>query len=657
MRFKRLKLIILAITVCATIYLLFEMNALSPVIMKLLEDKESNDIKWVDFDITYDAMKAAMNADIESYEQETHVNWVDTLAYLGARYGGNFSSYKAKDLNEFVEKVKNGEEVSDITADMKYFDYYRRAYGAVLNGFLGEYTLDGNTLYGLKAFCPIADGYWYNDYDDFGAGRTYGYNRKHFGHDLMISTGTPIIAIESGTVEIMGWNQYGGWRIGIRSFDGQRYYYYAHLRKDHPYNDRLSEGKVVMAGDVIGYSGQTGYSIKENVNNIDTPHLHVGIQLIFDEDKKDDPNQIWVDMYALTRLLSSHKSEVAKKEKSDGSTEYYSIHTFTEENYYGSSYLKESAEKLIKSNIFLENIVLSDTRLSSVKPSDDSTNASDGDTGGAGTDKAVSSMNIVSSSGSPESISVSEEDSICVPIIMYHGLIKDRKLQTAYFIHPDKFEQDLKYLKDHGYTTILMADLINYVENGIALPQNPVVLTFDDGYYNNYYYAYPLLQKYDMKAVISIIGSFTDRFSLVKESSVSYSHITWVMINDMIASGNIEIQNHSYDLHSYNKGRKGVMKKSSESGDQYTAFLKADVGKLQQRISDMTGKSPDVFAYPYGFFSAESDNILRDMGFKSTLGCTEGLNYITRDTDCLFKLKRYLRDTNTSVEYILNNHK
>ena len=109
----------------------------------------------------------------------------------------------------------------------------------------------------------------------------------------MISTGTPIIAVESGIVEAVGWNQYGGWRIGIRSYDGLRYYYYAHLRKDHPYNDRLYEGMTVTAGDVIGYSGQTGYSIKENVNNIDTPHLHYGMQLIFDEAEKDSPNQIW----------------------------------------------------------------------------------------------------------------------------------------------------------------------------------------------------------------------------------------------------------------------------------------------------------------------------------------------------------------------------
>ena len=103
---------------------------------------------------------------------------------------------------------------------------------------------------------------------------------------------------------------------GIRSFDKKRYYYYAHLRKDHPYRIDLYEGKAVKAGDVIGYSGRTGYSKKENVNNIDTPHLHVGMQLIFDERLKDNPNQIWIDMYALCKLLTKNKSQVyIKKQK------------------------------------------------------------------------------------------------------------------------------------------------------------------------------------------------------------------------------------------------------------------------------------------------------------------------------------------------------
>ena len=82
------------------------------------------------------------------------------------------------------------------------------------------------------------------------------YQRRHLGHDMMGQVGTPVIAMESGRVEALGWNQYGGWRIGIRSLDGKRYYYYAHLRKNYPYQSGLAVGSLVTAGDVIGYLGR-----------------------------------------------------------------------------------------------------------------------------------------------------------------------------------------------------------------------------------------------------------------------------------------------------------------------------------------------------------------------------------------------------------------
>jgi len=143
-------------------------------------------------------------------------------------------------------------------------------------------------------------------------GRDYGYKRTHLGHDMMGNLGTPIIAVESGIVEALGWNRYGGWRVGIRSFDTKRYYYYAHLKKDNPYVKNLVEGQIIKAGDVIGYLGRTGYSIEENVNNIEINHLHFGMQLIFDEVQKDGINQIWINVYPITQLLSKNRTKVKK---------------------------------------------------------------------------------------------------------------------------------------------------------------------------------------------------------------------------------------------------------------------------------------------------------------------------------------------------------
>lgn len=284
-------------------------------------------IKWVDFNVSYDALCLAYEWDVNTWGEEVHIDWVEMLAYLAARYGGDFSSNDknlAKDVAKLAEQlIEEGVTMEELTKDMQYYAYYKEAYGAVLGGMVGEYEIEeadenGNKVwkrvYGLKAFSPIARGFEYTHYADFGSNRSYGYQRPHLGHDMMGQIGTPIIAVESGYVEAIGWNQYGGWRIGIRSFDGRRYYYYAHMRQNYPYAEGIAEGSVVTAGDVIGYMGHTGYSATENVNNIEVIHLHWGMQLIFDESQKDGSNQIWIDVYPLTQFLYKHRSEVEKVE-------------------------------------------------------------------------------------------------------------------------------------------------------------------------------------------------------------------------------------------------------------------------------------------------------------------------------------------------------
>ena len=272
-------------------------------------------IKWVDFGVTSEILSAALKCDIATYESSragngSHADFMTLIALAASRSGGDFSKVRSSDIKAYSDRLVAGEKPEEISTS-KNLAYYLEAYGAALGGFVGEYAVkNGQGLekrYGLKVFSPIAAGYYYSDFDDFGTARSYGYRRPHLGHDMMGSVGTPIIAVESGYVEACGWNQYGGWRIGIRSFDGKRYYYYAHLRKGHPYND-IYEGKQVSAGEVIGYLGMTGYSAKEDTNNIDTPHLHFGVELIFDESQKDGWSQIWIDLYEYTKFLSKYRA-------------------------------------------------------------------------------------------------------------------------------------------------------------------------------------------------------------------------------------------------------------------------------------------------------------------------------------------------------------
>ena len=287
-----------------------------------IENSSNEDyIKWVDFKITYEALDKTSKLDINSHNSDSNIkyNWIELLAYLACKNGGNFKNFKQNDLTKLINQLDSGSSMEDLTKNMKYYSYYYESYSAVLGEFIGNYSIEvddenGTThfenKYGIKAFLPIAKNYSFSHYDDFGASRSYGFKRTHLGNDLMGSIGTPIIAVESGVIEHLGWNQYGGWRIGIRSFDGKRYYYYAHLRKNHPFASGLYEGATVTAGDVIGYLGMTGYSTKENVNNINIPHLHFGMQLIFDESQVDGNNEIWIDVYNIVEFLKKNTSSV-----------------------------------------------------------------------------------------------------------------------------------------------------------------------------------------------------------------------------------------------------------------------------------------------------------------------------------------------------------
>lgn len=271
-------------------------------------------IRWVDFQVPSESLKYAMNVDIQTKEEEKHISWIDILALAGCRTGGRCDLNAVKKAAADLKGDQAPEELLDNL--YRYYDYYHDAYDAVLGGFLGSFSIekDGENIpvYGLKAFSPIAAGYHYVHSDDFGVSRSFGFQRKHLGHDMMGSLGTPIVAVEGGVVEAIGWNRYGGWRIGIRSFDSRRYYYYAHLQKDTPFAPGLEVGKLVQAGDLIGFMGRTGYSDKENVNNIETVHLHFGMQLIFDESQKECLSEIWIDVYDIVRLLDAHRSSIRK---------------------------------------------------------------------------------------------------------------------------------------------------------------------------------------------------------------------------------------------------------------------------------------------------------------------------------------------------------
>ena len=242
----------------------------------------------------------------------------------------------------------------------------------------------------------------------------------------------------------------------------------------------------------------------------------------------------------------------------------------------------------------------------------------------------------------------SSQEGIPLPIIMYHSVLKSPKTKTKYIVTPAQLEEDMIYLQNNGYTTITMSDLIDYVYLGTPLPEKPVMLTFDDGYYNNYTYVFPLLKKYQMKAVISVVGTYCEIFSESMDLNPNYAHLTWDNIKEMSESGLVEFQNHSYNMHSTEK-RKGCCIMAGEDYVTYKSVLCSDVLKLQTLLAEKCGIVPNTFTYPYGAICDESEQILKELGFVATLSCYERMNYITQSEDCLFSLNRFNRDSSLTT--------
>jgi peptidoglycan/xylan/chitin deacetylase (PgdA/CDA1 family) len=222
--------------------------------------------------------------------------------------------------------------------------------------------------------------------------------------------------------------------------------------------------------------------------------------------------------------------------------------------------------------------------------------------------------------------SVHAQAGVKVPILMYHSILKDPSHTGTYVVTPEELESDLRWLKEHGYTAVHMAQVIAYAHGEGDLPEKPVVITFDDGYYNNYLYAYPLLKQYGMKGVLSILGRYTDLYSGVEENNAYYSHCTWDQLREMAQSGVMEIQNHSYDLHTHTAARHGCASNKGEAPEKYRQVVGEDIMKVQNRIRTELGISPEVFTYPFGSYTAESEKLVRELGFVSSLSCETGIN-------------------------------
>lgn len=246
---------------------------------------------------------------------------------------------------------------------------------------------------------------------------------------------------------------------------------------------------------------------------------------------------------------------------------------------------------------------------------------------------------------------LSEQKGLQLPVVMYHQLTQDKSKAGRYVLTVEQFEQDLIYLKEKGYSSVTLQQLLDYASGAGDLPEKPFMITFDDGCETVYAYALPLLEKYGFTAVCFAIGSVADKYSRINDHNLSYSNLTWDEIKELCKGGIIDIQSHTYDLHKNADGRNGAQKKKSETFEQYSEFLTADALKMKEKMIEFTGKAPVAIAYPFGSYSKESKEILKNCGIKAAFTCEEKVNIIKKaESEWLFGLGRYNRPEGISSE-------
>ncbi|RTL60839.1 MAG: polysaccharide deacetylase family protein [Sphingobacteriales bacterium] len=171
-----------------------------------------------------------------------------------------------------------------------------------------------------------------------------------------------------------------------------------------------------------------------------------------------------------------------------------------------------------------------------------------------------------------------------LPVLMYHKVTEDNKREDYLTISVSRLKQQIDYLAKKGYTPILLSDLLNYHFKQVDLPVKPVLITFDDGYKDNYTHLYPLLQQYNMKASVFLVAKF------LEEGSVAEKESEYLSFDDLkkMALPYVEFGLHSYDHKNY--------------ATLSPAEADADIKKMKEVFDKEGVNYQPCFAYPYGAY-------------------------------------------------------
>lgn len=232
-----------------------------------------------------------------------------------------------------------------------------------------------------------------------------------------------------------------------------------------------------------------------------------------------------------------------------------------------------------------------------------------------------------------------------LPVIMYHSVDVQTELPNAFVVTPDQLEADFQYLTENGYTTVSISDLIAFVYGSKLLPEKPILVTFDDGYVDNYDNAFPLMLQYNIKATISCVMVHYD-----ETMEGARTRFTAEQGIEMLESGLVELQNHTYNLHQQTD-HYGVLPAIGQDLDAYRQLLEADIEASKATFQRLGWTEATTFTYPYGASNEDVLEIVKDNGYLvSLVTAAEEINVITKgDPDSLYELSRFDRTYNVET--------
>ena len=222
-----------------------------------------------------------------------------------------------------------------------------------------------------------------------------------------------------------------------------------------------------------------------------------------------------------------------------------------------------------------------------------------------------------------------------VPVLMWHNLAEESSGDMT--ISVDTFRAQIEALHEAGFRTVSLQQLYDYVHFGTELPGKPIVLTFDDGYFSNYEYAFPILQEYDMQATIFAIGVSVGKDTYKDTDHAMTPHFGADEAREMVDSGLISVQSHTFDMHQWPpfedgnaQVRETLLPFDGEADADYEAAVEADFAESRELLESITGQPVNALAFPEGAYVTLTQDALRSAGAELTFTTVRAVNTVVK---------------------------